>query len=83
MNLKPWQLIVVYSYKEGIVKLQKNNGHIYYRGNHIWYDTSIINYWIERDQIFKSGISKIYRRGFLDVYTKKLWRTEFKDILAS
>ena len=28
-----------------------------------------------------SGLSKIYRRGFLDDYTKELWREKFKDIL--
>ena len=73
--------------KEGVVKLQQKLGRIYYRNSHICTvnDTSVIRYWIERDPIFKSGIFKIYRRGFLfpDAYTKELWRTEFKDILVS
>ena len=70
--------------KEDTVKLQQNTGRIYYWNCHICsvYDTSIVKYWTERDPVFKIGISKIYRRGFLDAYTKELWRTEFKDILV-
>jgi hypothetical protein len=64
--------------KEGVVKLQQNIGRIYYRNNHICSvnDTSIIRYWIERDPIFKSGISKMYRRGFIDKETKYKWINE-------
>jgi len=64
--------------KEGVVKLQQNIGRIYYRNNHICSvnDTSVIRYWIERDPIFKSGISKIYRRGFIDKETKYKWINE-------
>jgi hypothetical protein len=70
--------------KEDTVKLQQNTGRIYYWNNHICSvkDAYVIKYWTERDPVFKSGISKIYRRGFLDTYTKELWRTEFKDILV-
>jgi hypothetical protein len=69
--------------KEGIVKLQRNNGRIYYRNNYICSvkDTSIIRYWAERDPIFKSGVSKIHRRGFLAVRLICIWRQELKDIL--
>lgn len=72
--------------KEGVVKLQKKIGRIYYRNNHICSvnDTSVIRYWIERDPIFKNGISKIYRRGFIDIKTKYKWINElYPDILAS
>jgi hypothetical protein len=64
--------------KEGVVKLQQNIGRIYYRDNHICSvnDTSVIRYWIERDPIFKSGISKMYRRGFIDKETKYKWINE-------
>jgi len=70
--------------KEGLVKLQQNIGRIYYRNNHICSvnDTSVIGYWIERDPIFKSGISKMYRRGFIDKETKYKWINElYPDIL--
>ncbi len=72
--------------KEGVVKLQQNIGRIYYRDNHICSvnDTSVIGYWIERDPIFKNGISKIYRRGFIDKETKYKWINElYPDILVS
>lgn len=64
--------------KEGVVKLQRNIGRIYYRNNHICSinDTSIIRYWIERDLVFKSGISKIYRRGFINIEGRCSWINE-------
>ena len=70
--------------KEGVVKLQQNIGRIYYRDNHICSvnDTSVIRYWIERDLIFKSGISKMYRRGFINKEIRYRWINELcLDIL--
>ena len=69
--------------KEGVVKLQWNIRRIYYRNNHICSvnDTSVIRYWIERDQIFKNGISKIYRRGFIHGDLRIKWKNELKNIL--
>lgn len=70
--------------KEGIVKLQKNSRHVYYRNNHICSinDTSTIRDWIKRDLVFKSGISKIYRRGFINIEERYTWLNEvYPDIL--
>ena len=72
--------------RAGVVKFQVSTARIYYRGNHTCtvHDTSVIRYWIERDQILKSGISKIYRRGFIDKETEYKWMNElYQDILAS
>ena len=72
--------------KEGVVKLNRNSEKLYYREKHICSinQTDIIRYWIERDSIFKSGISKMYRRGFIDNKTRYKWINElYPDILES
>lgn len=72
--------------KEGVVKLQRNIGRIYYRNTHICSinDTSVIRYWIKRDPLFKSGISKIYRRGFINIEVRYAWINEVcLDILQN
>ena len=70
--------------KEGVVKFNWNSEKLYYREKQICSinQTGIIKCWAEKDSMFKSGVSKLYRRGFLDKEVRYKWINELKDILV-
>jgi hypothetical protein len=74
--------------QDGIIKLEYSTGEILFCGyKYCKLGSPTLELLVESDRKdpnskIISGLSKIYRRGFLDTYTKELWRTEFKDILV-
>lgn len=79
----------IYTFDQNeIIKLEYRTGDILFRGhNYCKLGSSTLELLIDngrKDPNSKiiSGLSKIYRRGFLDTPTKELWRTKFKDILV-
>ena len=71
--------------QDEIIKLEYSTGDILFCGyKYCKLDSSTLELLVDSEDLDSkiiSGLSKIYRRGFLDAYTKELWRTKFKDIL--
>ena len=74
-----------YSFDSSKVVTLSNYGVIYYKETSYCRVEAVdaIKKWINKndDPIFKSGLSKIYRRGFIHGDIRIKWKHELKDIL--
>ena len=74
-----------YSFDSGKVVTLSNHGLIYYKEKSYCRVEAVdtIKRWIEKneDPLIRSGLSKIYRRGFIHRDIRVKWKHELKDIL--